>query len=64
MGDMVKMMEVINNIINENMESVESGKMKSFTLRDGHTLQFSVTGRGIETMVLPYTETTIRYRFE
>lgn len=57
-------METINNIINENMESIESGKMKSFTLRDGHTLQFSVTDRGIETTVLPYTETTIKYRVE
>ena len=61
---MMKMMETINNVVNENIESIESGKMKSFTLRDGRTLQFSVTDRGIETMVLTYTETTIRYRVE
>lgn len=45
------MQKIIDKVINENLERIESGKLREFVLNDDVMLVFKLTSKGIKTVV-------------
>lgn len=44
---------IVDKVVSENIELIESGNMEEYITEDGYELKFDVGPQGIETFVVP-----------